>query len=118
MKICLSYRGLEAHDGVEKEVTRCSAKVRKLLTGFHPDLVQVHGAMELLPKKNEYNFSLNLVLPAATLHAMGVAKDVRSTVNAAFDDVARQVKKHKERLRHEHEWKRRRGRAREFAHAS
>jgi ribosomal subunit interface protein len=116
MKINVSYRGLEAHDGVEKQVSRYSAKVNKLLKTFQPDLVQLHAAVEFLVKKSQYSFSLNLVLPTATLHAVSEAKDVRSTVRTAFVELERQVKKHKDRLRHEHEWKRRHSRT--FATAS
>ncbi len=93
MKISVSYRGLEAHDGVEKQVARYSTKVNKLLKTFQPDLVQLHAAVEFLLKKNRYIFSLNLVLPTVTLHAVSEAKNVRSTVRTAFVELERQVKR-------------------------
>jgi len=110
MKISVSYRGLEAHAGFEKLVTQYCGKIGKLLTAYDPDLVQCHGAVEYRAKKSEYALSLNLVLPTATLHAVHVAKDVRSTVHKAFHELGSQLKKHKEKLRHEHEWKRKRRR--------
>jgi ribosome-associated translation inhibitor RaiA len=109
MKISVSYRGLHAHDGVEKEVARNCAKVQKLLKSFQPDLVQLHAAVEFLLKKNQYSFSLNLILPTVTLHAASKAKNVRATVRTAFAEIEKQVKKHKDRLRHDHDWKRKRG---------
>jgi len=112
MKISLSYRGLETHDGFERLVTRECGKMEKLLTAYDPDLVQCHGAIEFHPKKSEYALSVNLVLPTATLHAVHTAKDAHSTVHQAFTDLENQLKKHKDKLRHDHEWKRKRGRPR------
>jgi ribosome-associated translation inhibitor RaiA len=112
MKISLSYRGLEAHDGFEKLVTQYCGKMGKLLTAYDPDLVQCHGAVEFHRKKSEYALSVNLVLPTATLHVVNTAKDVHSTVQRAFTDLEAQLKKHKDKLRHDHEWKRKRGRSR------
>ena len=108
MKISLSYRGLAAHNGFEQLVTRYCGKIEKLLTAYHPDLVQCHAAVELHPKKKEYVLSLNLVLPTATLHAINTAKDAHSTVRVAFADLQSQIKKHKGKLRHDYEWKRKR----------
>jgi len=110
MKISLSYRGLETHAGFEKLVKRYCGKMGKLLTAYDPDLVQCHGAVEFRAKKSEYALSVNLVLPTATLHAVHSAKDVHSTVHEAFHELGRQVKKHKDKLRHEHDWKRKRSR--------
>ena len=110
MKISLSYRGLEAHNGFERLVTRQCGKMEKLLTAYDPDLVQCRGAVEFHPKKGRYALSVNLVLPTATLHAVHTAKDVHSTVRRAFRELEAQLKRHKEKLRHDHEWKRKRER--------
>jgi len=118
MKLSLSYRGLETHNGFERLVALHCDKLKKLLTAFAPDLVQCHGAIEFHPKKSEYGLSLNLVLPTATLHAVHTAKDAHSTVHVAFSDLQSQLKKHKDKLRHDHEWKRKRGRPRTPSRAS
>lgn len=106
MKISLSYRGLETHAGFEKLVKQHCGKMGKLLSAYDPDLVQCHGAVEFRAKKSEYSLSVNLVLPTATLHSVHTAKDVHSTVHEAFRELGGQLKKHKEKLRHEHHWKR------------
>lgn len=112
MKISLSYRGLATHDGVERLFTHYCGKMEKFLTAYEPDLVQCHGAMEFSRKKNHYGLSLNLTLPTATLHALASAKDVTSTVQEAFTELECQLKKHNEKLRRAHEWKRKRDRLR------
>jgi len=110
MIINLSFRGLDSHNGFERLVTQQCGKMEKLLTAYDPDLVQCHGAVEYHRKKNRYALSVNLVLPTATLHAVHTAKDVHSTVLRAFRELQSQLKKHKSKLRHEHEWKRKRAR--------
>jgi len=118
MKISLSYRGLESHNGFQRLVTHHCEKLAKLLTAFNPDLVQCHGAIEYHRKKSEYGLSLNLVLPTATLHAVHMAKDAHSTVHQVFVELESQLKKHRDKLRHDHEWKRKRGRPRTPSRAS
>ena len=112
MKMNLSFRGLTTHDGVERLFTHYCAKMEKFLSAYEPDLVLCHGAMEFSKKKNHYGLSVNLTLPTATLHAVASAKDVTTTVQEAFSELEGQIKKHKEKLRHEHEWKRKRDRIR------
>jgi len=111
MKTSVSYRGLPpaAHNGFEQLVSRYCGKMEKLLTSYDPDLVQCHAAVELRPKKKEYLVSLNLVLPTATLHAVNSAKEAHSAVRIAFSELASQIKKHKGKLRHDHDWQRKPG---------
>ena len=116
MKINLSYKDVHSHEAVEKEVTRWTGKLGKLLKSYEGDLVQLHGAFEKHPRRIEYSFSLSIGLPTGTLHALGKAANVRASVRQAFADIERQVKKHKEKLRHDYEWKRKRPRS--FAPAS
>ena len=112
MKIHLSYRGLASHNGFEQLVTHYCSKMEKLLATYDPDLVQCHGVAKYRPKKSEYALSVSIVLPTATLHSVNTAKDVHSTVQRTFTDLENQLKKHKDKLRHDHEWKRKRGRPR------
>lgn len=116
MKTCLSFKGLSFRDGAEKEMTRFTGKLQKLLKSYDPDLVQFHGAFEKHPRRIEYKFSLTLSLPTATLHAIGEATAVRTSVRQAFGDLERQLKKLQEKLRHDYEWKRKR--PHDFAAAS
>jgi ribosomal subunit interface protein len=111
MKINLSYKEPYSHEAVEKEVARYSRKLEKLLKTFEGDLVQIHGAFAKQPRRVEYSFSLSIALPTGTLHSIGKAADVRGSVRQAFSDLERQVKKHKEKLRHDHLWKRKRPRS-------
>ena len=111
MKINLSYKEAHSHEAVEKQVTRSSVKLEKLLKSYEGDLVQLHGAFAKHPRRVEYSFSLSIALPTGSFHSLGKAPDVRASVRRAFADLHRQVKKHQEKLRHDYEWKRKRPRS-------
>ncbi len=114
MKISISYKHLELREPVEAQAIRYLAKLGKLLRSYSPDLVQLHGGFEKLPRKEEFYFSLNLSLPTGVLHATGFGADVRSSVRQAFVELEGQVKKHQSRLRKDYEWKRKRHREEVF----
>ena len=98
-----------------QETQRHVVKMEKLLKRYAPDLVQLHGDIEKLPRKESYLFSLNLSLPTGTLHATGEGVDVRRSVKKAFAEIEAQIKKHMALLRKDYEWKRKRPRARALA---
>ena len=110
MNVSINYNGIESRQPVETEVVRLVGKLGKFLKSYSPDLVQLHGAFEKHPRKVEYTFSLNLSLPTGTLHATGVAPDLRLSAKQAFADLERQVKKHQAKLRRDYQWKRKRSR--------
>lgn len=111
MNFSMSYKNVEVREPVEKECAPHLKKMNKLLKAYEPDLVQMHGAFELLSKKSEYTFSLNLKLPTGTLHCVGAGSDIRKSLKAAFAELEGQIKKHQSRLRRDYEWKRKRPRA-------
>jgi ribosomal subunit interface protein len=110
MKITYSNIQTEFRHAIEVEAEHHIEKLKRLLKRYAPDLVLLHGSLEKMPRKTEYNYSLNLTLPTGTLHATGAGPDVRSSVKAAFAELELQVKKHQEKLRKDYVWKRKRGR--------
>jgi ribosomal subunit interface protein len=111
MKITYSHIEPEFRQAVERESQRHIEKLNRLLKRYAPDLVVLHGSLEKTPRKNEYNFSVNLTLPTGALHASAAGADVRGSVKAAFAELESQVKKHQEKLRKDYVWKRKRARA-------
>jgi ribosome-associated translation inhibitor RaiA len=111
MKTSISYKHVDFREPVEAEAARYLEKLGKLLKSYAPDLVQLHGSFEQHPRKLEYTFSLNLILPTGTLHCTAVGPDVRLSVKKAFAELEAQVKKHQSRLRKDYVWKRKRARA-------
>src|SRR5271154_1228168 len=108
MNLSISYKHVEKQKPVEAEVGRHIGKLSKLLQSYAPDLVQVHGVFSKNAHKEEQTCTLNLSLPTGTLHATGVAENVRACCKKAFSELEGQVKKHQSRLRKDYEWKRKR----------
>jgi len=112
MKRSISYKHVESHKALEKEISQCTGKLERLLQSYEPDLVQLHGVFSKNPRFEEYSLALNLVLPTVTLHATGTGANTLAGCKEAFSDLQGQVKKHQSRLRRDYEWKRKRPRTR------
>jgi len=110
MKITHSRIAAGYRESIEKDFAHHIAKLNRLLQRYAPDQVQLHSSLEKTPRKTEFGFSLNLTLPTGTLHATGVGPDVRASAKAAFAEIEVQVKKHRQRLRKDYVWKRKRSR--------
>lgn len=110
MKIIYSHIAAESRRAVESEFERHVGKLDRLLKHYNPDLIELHGSLEKVPRKNEFSFSLNLKLPTGTLHATGAGAGIPSSAKAAFAEIESQVKKHQQKLRKDYVWKRKRGR--------
>lgn len=110
MKITYSHIEPEARKFIEEISKHSIEKLDRMLKKYPPDVVLLHGTLGRSPHKAEFSYSLNLTLPTVTLHATGVGVDVRKSVKAAYAEIEAQVKKHQDKLRKEHTWKRKRSR--------
>jgi ribosomal subunit interface protein len=108
MKITYSQIDPDLRRFVEQESEHSIQKLKTLLKRYAPDLVVLHTSLEKVPRKNEFSCSVNLTLPTATLHATGVRSEVRTSLKVAFAEIEMQVKKHKQKLRKDYLWKRKR----------
>jgi len=111
MKTSFSNIRADLRQGVDRVVGQHLQKLEKLLKRYAPDLVQLHGGLEERPRNVNFSFSLNLALPTGTLHATANGPDAASSVREAFVELEGQLKKHKEKLRKDYEWKRKRPRS-------
>lgn len=117
MKLSVSFKDLENHGSVEKEMQHSVSKLKTLLKSYEPDLVQLHAVFSKVPRTEEHALALNLTLPTGTLHATASNEHLRACCKKAFSEVEAQVKKHQARLRKDYEWKRKRPRQRVSAEA-
>ena len=117
MKLSVSFKDLENHKSVEKEMEHAVAKLNVLLKTYKPDLVQLHAVFSKLPRKEEHTLALNLTLPTGTLHATAACEHLGACCKKAFHEIGSQLKKHKALLRKDYEWKRKRARERVAAEA-
>jgi len=112
MKLSVSFKDLDHHQSVEKEMQRAVAKLNTLLKSYEPDLVQLHAVFSKVPRKDDHALALNLTLPTGTLHATASNEHLRACCKKAFSEIESQLKKHKSLLRKDYEWKRKRPRTR------
>jgi DNA-directed RNA polymerase specialized sigma24 family protein/ribosome-associated translation inhibitor RaiA len=108
MQVHFTYHNGSASPQLEKIVETNVRKLSDLLVRFSPDLIHLHGLVEFGTPKSGPSASVNLWLPTAQLHSTEQGKDVPAVLRAAFTHIRDQVKKHKEVLRREGEWKRKR----------
>src|SRR5258706_6652382 len=115
MQVHFSYPHGAPNRDMEKVIAVQLRKLTQLLGRFSPDLIHLHGVAEHGSPKQGPLCSLQLWLPTARLHAKERARDLPAAVRASFDRIVQQVKKHKEVLRREGDWKRKRYRVRREA---
>jgi ribosome-associated translation inhibitor RaiA len=83
-------------------------KVQDLLPNFDDDAVKLDISFEKHARREEYYTSLTLAIPRKTLRAKEQGFDVFNSMNAAFDELLREVIKFKDMLKREHTYKARR----------
>jgi ribosome-associated translation inhibitor RaiA len=108
MKLSVSFKDVEHHKSIEKEMQHATGKLKTLLKSYEPDLVQLHAVFSQLARTEEFTLALNLTLPTGTLHATASSKHHRASCKKAFSEIESQVKRHQSRLRKDYEWKRKR----------
>ncbi len=107
MNVQISYKISKTPD-LEKLINQQVEKLGRYVQVFRPDLVHVKGSVEE-NSRHGFDVSLNLRLPSGQMAVEESGTTVVAAIKAAFDDLAEQVKKHKEHLRNHHKWPRRRG---------
>ncbi len=109
MNVHISYKAGKTPD-VEREFHHQLEKLGRRLQVFKPDLVHFHAIIEL-ENGHSAKTSLNLRLPSGQMAAQKSGENVLAALKSSFADLLSQVNKHKELLRGEWNWKRRRGAA-------
>ncbi len=108
MNVHISYKISKTSD-LEKLINQQAEKLGRYLQVFRPELVHLKGIVEENSVRQGILVSLNLRLPSGQFASQESSSTVVSAVKTAFDGIVEQVKKHKQLLRNEHKWPRRRG---------
>ncbi len=107
MNVHFSYKAAKTPE-VEKEFQTQIEKLERRLHAFRPELVHLHGSVEPNSSRASISVALNLRLPSGQLAVRESAPTAVQAAKAAFSDLVGQLNKHKELLRSEHKWRRRR----------
>ncbi len=107
MNVHVSYKLPKSPD-IEQEINRHTEKLRRRLQVFRPDLVHLKAILEENSAREGFVVSLDLKLPSGDIAARESAPTAVAAIKGAFDDLIEQVSKHKDRLRAQYQWPRRR----------
>jgi len=108
MNVHISYKISKTPD-LEKLINQQVEKLGRYLQVFRPDLVHLKGVVEENSAQKGIVVSLNLRLPSGQMAAQERGPTATAAIKAAFDAITEQLKKHKDLLRNQHKWVRRRG---------
>jgi ribosome-associated translation inhibitor RaiA len=106
MQVHFAYHHVPRTPQLESVIQTHVKKLEKLLSTYSPDLVHLHGVLESNAAHQNTVCSLNLSLPTGQLHAREEGGNLMTDLQACFNHVVDQVKKHKEGLRREASWRR------------
>jgi RNA polymerase sigma factor (sigma-70 family) len=115
MNVHISYKISKTSD-LENLIQQQTEKLTRYLQVFRPELVHLKGTIEDNSARQGILVALNLRLPSGQMASQETSSTAISAVKAAFDDIVEQLKKHKELLRNEHKWQRRRAPQRAAIH--
>lgn len=108
MNVHISYKISKTSD-LEKLIQQQTEKLERYLQVFRPQLVHLKGVIEENSVRQGFLVALNLRLPSGQMTSQETSPTAITALKLAFDDIAEQVKKHKDLLRNQHSWPRRRG---------
>ena len=108
MNVHVSYKQLNKTSDIEEQINQQIQKLQKRLQVFRPELVHLRaGIVENSPREG-FVVSLNLRLPSGQMASSGTADKPLPAIKKAFDDLTEQLAKHKDHLRSQYKWPRRR----------
>jgi DNA-directed RNA polymerase specialized sigma24 family protein len=107
MNVHFSYKVNKTPD-IEKDLNHQIEKLRKRLQVFRPELIHLKGIVEQNSPREGFLVSLNLRLPSGQMAVQETAPAASAALKTAFDELLKQLTKHKDMLRSSHKWARRR----------
>jgi putative sigma-54 modulation protein len=102
MQIAIKGRGITVNDELRERIARRFAKVDKQVSDLARLEVELrHERNRAIPESEVAEATLQL--KGVTLRACESARDVQSAVNLCAEDLARQVKRHRDKRRRRRE---------------
>ncbi len=108
MNVVIHRNGVKINELAEKLIDRKVKKLEQMLAHFNPELVSLRLELNDIPRKGLFTARTVLALPGTALRAEKEGKDLPAVLSETFDRLFREVKKYKEFLRREPEYRRKR----------
>jgi len=113
MNLHFSFKAAKSAE-LDQEIQQHVQKLNKRLQVFRPDLIHLHGTVDHAPRE-AFGVSLNLRLPSGQLSVQNNGDSASAAIRVAFADLITQLGRHKELLRSQHKWDRRKSQGRREA---
>jgi len=98
MNVHVSYKAAKAPEA-DREFNHHTEKLQKRLQIFRPELVHLHAVVAPAPVRHGTTVSLNLSLPSGQIAAEENGPTAVAAIKGAFQELLKQITKHKELLR-------------------
>ena len=107
MNVHFSYKVSKTPD-IEEQLNHYVEKLARRLQVFRPELVHLRGTVDENSPREGFAVSLNLRLPSGQMAAQEHGPTAAAAIKSGFEDLIEQLTKHKDHLRSETKWIRRR----------
>lgn len=108
MNVHTSYKNLEKTPDLEREIKLQIEKLSRRLQVFRPDLVHLRVTLDHTNEREGFTMSADLRLPSGDMAARESAPTASAAIKTGFDQLIEQLSKHKDHLRAQWKWPRRR----------
>lgn len=108
MNVHVSYKAGKSAE-VEREINQNIEKLAKRLQVFQPELIHLYATVSENARNDGISISLNLRLPSGQMATQHSGDNSIAAVKGSFQELIRQLQRHKELLRNERGWYRKRG---------
>lgn len=108
MNVHTSYKNLNKTPDLEREINLQTEKLKKRLQVFRPELVHLRVTVEENNAREGFKVSADLKLPSGDMAARQTGDTASAAIKTAFEQLTEQLGKHKDHLRAQWKWPRRR----------
>jgi putative sigma-54 modulation protein len=99
MRVSYAYGEVHRTPALQDHIEKKIEKVERLITSTSDDMVHLQVKMERGGRKEDYRVLLNVHFPGKTLHAEDTSDNAMASATEAFEDLIRQIKTYKRKLR-------------------
>jgi RNA polymerase sigma factor (sigma-70 family) len=108
MNVHTSFKNLAKTPDLERELQQQIDKLGKRLQVFRPELVHLRVTVDEASAREGFSASADLRLPSGDMAVRQSADSASAAIKSAFDQLTEQLTKHKDHLRAQWKWPRRR----------
>lgn len=99
MRVSYAYGDVHRTPALQEHIQKKVEKVERLVNNSSEDMVHLQVKMDKANRKEEYRVNVNMHFPGRTLHAEETSDNAMTSCTEAFEDLIRQIKTYKNKLR-------------------